>query len=36
MAELFLAGGDELTIYNRAREKALPLAEQGARVALEV
>ncbi len=33
MAERLLAAGFELTVYNRTREKALPLEKQGARVA---
>ncbi len=33
MSERLLAAGFELTVYNRTREKALPLEKQGARVA---
>ncbi|HEX7183278.1 MAG TPA: NAD(P)-dependent oxidoreductase [Thermoanaerobaculia bacterium] len=33
MAERLLAAGHRVTVFNRTREKALPLEEQGARVA---
>lgn len=33
MAERLIDGGYEVTVYNRTREKALPLAEKGARIA---
>lgn len=33
MAERLIDGGYEVTVYNRTRDKALPLAEKGARIA---
>ncbi len=35
MAERLLDAGHQLTVYNRTREKAAPLAERGARVAAD-